>query len=75
MKPMNLKGVEFMEIEEISVNEWHALPDGQGEPTQVHLWFKLKDTEPVFCLRFKSGRPIDELITALITHRKSVFGG
>jgi len=72
---MNLQGVTFFEIEEISVNEFHPLPDGQGDPTQVHLWFKVKDTEPVFCMRFKSGRPMDELITALITHRRSVFGG
>jgi len=74
VKVDNLAGVEFYELDEVEVREFHELPDGQGEPTQVHLNVRLKGFPAAFVLRFKSGRPIDELIVALITHRKRVFG-
>ena len=46
--PFNIAGIRFLEIESISVNEWHPLPDGQGRPEQVHLWITLRGvTEPL----------------------------
>ena len=73
-QPRNLTGVEFYEIDEITVYEYHPLPNGEGEPTQVHLSCKLVGGPAAFVIRMKSGRPIDELIVSLITHRKRVFG-
>ncbi len=73
-KPVNLAGVEFYELDEIEVGEFHPLPNGEGDPTQVHLNCRLKGFPAAFVVRFKSGRAVDELIVALITHRKGVFG-
>jgi len=73
--PRNVTGVAFYDIKEISVNEWHCLPDGQGEPEQVHMWIQLAGVPHPMVMRFKSGRTMDELIVALITHRRAVFGG
>ncbi len=70
--PVNLAGVEFFEIEKISVHEFHEL--SEGLPSQVHLWFTVAGTPYPYVVRFKSGRGIDELIVALMTHRKAVFG-
>jgi len=71
--PINTEGLKFYEIKGISVNEWHSLPDGKGNPEQVHLWLELEDIPYPFVLRFKSRRPIDELIVALITHANNVW--
>ena len=37
--PFNTDGLEFLEgdIESLLVMEWHPLPDGEGDPTQVHF--------------------------------------
>jgi hypothetical protein len=70
---INTEGMKFYEIEEISVNEWHPLPNGEGKPTQVHMMVKLADNEYPLVMRFKSARPVDELIMALITHRNGVW--
>ena len=73
-QPINLEGVQFFDIDSISVNEWHRLPDGAGEPEQVHLWVEVKDFGYPFVVRFKSPEAVDELIVALMTHRKGVWG-
>ena len=74
MKPINLEGMEFFEIESISVIEYYPLPDGQGKPTQVHLWCQMVDSPDPFVMRFRSPTAIDALIVALITHRRGVWG-
>ncbi len=74
-EPVNLTGVEFFDIEEILVAEFHPLPNGEGSPTQVHLNCRIAGFPGAVIMRFKSGRPIDELIVSLMTHRKAVFGG
>ena len=74
--PENLAGQEFYKIESIEVLEYHPEPDGVGEPTEVHLWLKIEGAEDTpFVIRFHSPRGVDELIVALITHRKAVWGG
>ena len=74
-RPINVAGQEFIPVLSIRVLEYHPLPDGEGEPTQVHLWMVIDGAEDMpFVIRFHSGKPIDELIVALITHRKAVFG-
>jgi hypothetical protein len=70
---INTDGMKFFEIKSISVNEWHSLPDGQGKPEQVHLWLDIEDIPYPFVMRFKSRRPVDELIVALITHANGVW--
>jgi len=71
--PINVAGMKFYEIKAISVNEWHPLPNGSGKPEQVHLMIEIEDIPYPFVLRFKSRRPIDELIVALITHANNVY--
>lgn len=71
----NLSELEIREIEEIQINEFHPLPEGQGDPTQVHLAMKLKDAPAnlLLILRLKSRRACVELIEALTTHTNNVF--
>ena len=71
--PVNVKGMKFYDIESISVNEWHPLPDGKGKPSQVHMMLEVSGFDYPLVIRFKSARPIDELIMALITHRNNVW--
>jgi hypothetical protein len=71
--PINLSGVKFFDVEEISVNEYHPLPNGQGEPSQVHMMMKVSRMDHPLIVRFKSTQSIDQLIVALITHRNHVW--
>ncbi|KKM68340.1 hypothetical protein LCGC14_1461950 [marine sediment metagenome] len=74
-RPVNLVEQEFFPISSITVHEYHSLPDGKGPPTEVHLWLKIEGAEDTpFAIRFHSPRRIDELIVALMTHRKAVWG-
>lgn len=79
LDPVSLQGTESFEVESevesIEVLEYHPLANGEAKPTQVHLWMGIAGSDQPFAMRFRSGRPIDELIVALITHRKAVFGG
>lgn len=73
--PVNLAGSQFFEVSRIGVFEWHELEDGKGEPSQVHLELKIKGAEDTtFVVRFKSPHAVDQLIVALMTHRKAVWG-
>jgi len=69
--------VEFdavIELEELRINEYHPLPDGQGKPTEVHLALTPKGKRGVvMIMRMKSRRVVDELIEALEHHRDSVW--
>ena len=71
----NLAGQEFFPVESIEVLEYCPLPNGEGEPTEVHLWLKIEGAESTpFAIRFHSPRTVDELIVALMTHRARVWG-
>ncbi len=72
--PINTEGMKFYEITNISVNEWHPLPDGKGKPEQVHLMIEVAGNPYPIVMRFKSRRPVDELIVALIAHANGVWG-
>ena len=37
--PRNVAGVEFYDVTSVSVNEWHPLPKGRGDPECVS-WCK-----------------------------------
>ena len=69
----NLAGMPFYDIEEISVNEYHPLPDGQGPATQVHVMLKLERVEHPMVMRFKGPGSLDQFIVQLITHRNRVW--
>ncbi len=74
-EPVNLEGTDFFEILEWGVGNFHELPDGQGEPSQVHMWIELEGGEETpLVLRFKSARAVDHLIGALRRHRIEVWG-
>jgi hypothetical protein len=71
--PANTAGMKYFEVESIGVFEWHSLSDGQGKPEQVHLIMRMTGYDPPVIMRFKSRRPVDELIMALITHSNGVW--
>jgi hypothetical protein len=72
--PRNVAGDQYLEVESIGIFEWHKLPDGQGKPEQVLLEIKLADIDIPLVMRFKSRKPVDSLIMALLTHANSVWG-
>jgi hypothetical protein len=71
--PENLAGKQYYEIESISVMEYHPLPDGQGKPEQVHMVLDVAGIPYPLVVRFKTRRPVDELIVALIAHANNVW--
>jgi len=73
-EPVNMAGQKYYAIESIKVLEYHLLPDGEGDPTEVHLWFTMEDDDIPFVICFHSPGAVDELIVALMTHRKAVWG-
>jgi hypothetical protein len=72
---VNMSELKIVEIAGIRVNEFHPLPNGQGDPTEVHLMLQLRGVDPRqrLALRMKSRRVVDELIAALETHRDNVW--
>ena len=69
----NLKGIEYIALESLEVGEFHEAEDGAGKPSQVHLTFKIEGAPARMVFRFKSCKPVDSLIVALITHSKNVW--
>lgn len=72
--PINVAGSVYFAIEEIDVVEYHELEDGKGEPQKVHLIIAMENEAIPFVMRFHSPSTLDELIVALITHRRGVWG-
>ena len=70
---VNVAGMPFYEVQNISVNEWHPLPNGEGDPTQVHVWIELEGFPHSLIIRFHSRRPVDSFIVALMNHTKAVW--
>ena len=70
---VNVAGLAFYDVEEISVNEYHSLPNGEGEPEQVHMMLKLERVEHPIVIRFKSPATLDQVIVALMAHRRRVW--
>lgn len=71
----NLSDLEIYEMEDVRVNEFHPLPDGQGDPTQVHLTLKPKGSSDklLLVLRLKSRDMATQLIDALVKHTNNVW--
>lgn len=79
--PINLAGIEYMDIESIVVAEFHAEEDGQGgaDPErmlgaeQVHLIINIRDFPYPIIMRFKSKAGIDKHIVDLMRASRSVW--
>ena len=63
----------FLELLSFEVDEWHPLPDGQGEPTEVHLSVTVQGLDVPMIMRFKGPGTLDGLISALAVHRFNVW--
>jgi hypothetical protein len=60
-----------VDIEDITIAEW--IPDGQKEPTQVHMIIRVKGVKTPLVMRFKASYTLDKIIAALTEHRNAVF--
>jgi hypothetical protein len=58
--------------ESIEIFSWCPTPEPTVPATQVHLHFPIANAKVVF--RFKGPRGLDQLIAALVDHRKDVWG-
>lgn len=64
----------LLDLDGINVYEWMPGPVGANvAATQVHMGIKLKNSYELIA-RFKGPDTLDFVITALIKHRRSVFG-
>lgn len=70
----DLTDQEFVAIKGLTVAEYHPLPNGEGPPTAIHLVIEIEGVPLPLVMRFNEPSSIDELIVALIAHRKAVFG-
>ena len=73
------KNIDFkivpIDLERIGVGIYHELPDGDGDPSEVHFSFKLQNMDDVeFVARFKTADILDAVIKQLIEARQEVFG-
>ncbi len=55
------------------MSEWHPLPDGQGEPTEVHVSMMIEGLDVPMVMWFKGPGTLDSLISALAVHRFNVW--
>ena len=75
-EPENVEGKRYLliKLDSLHIMEYHALPDGQGPPTEVHLMLVVDGLEDMpMIARFKSPKSLDKLIAALATHRYNVW--
>jgi hypothetical protein len=72
--PINVAGVKFHDIKEISVNEFCILPDAKGKAEQVHLWIEIEGLSHPLIMRFKSRPSLDKLVVDLIAAANNVWG-
>lgn len=70
----NVQGLQFFDVREISVAQWHPIRDGKGKPLQVHMRVVLNQFPHPIILRFRSSKPLDSLIAQLQLHRREVWG-
>ena len=64
-EPRNTDDLVFLELLSFEVDEWHPLPDGQGEPTEVHLSVTVQGLDVPMIIRFKGPGTLDGLTSAL----------
>jgi len=59
-------------IEEYTVGSWCPSNDGSGLPTAVALELKV-DGLPPLVMRLKSAKAVDDMVAALLKHRRDVW--
>lgn len=69
----NTAGLAYFDVEEIRIAAWHPLPDGRGEPTQVHMMIRIAGFPTPFVTRFLGPRSLDRIIEALRENRAAVW--
>ena len=71
----NTNTLKIIEVDQLSVQEFHALPNGQGPPTEMHITVHPKGAPDnvLFVLRLKSQEAATDLIEALIKHRDNIW--
>ena len=74
-QPHNTADMAFLgiKLDSIHVLEWHPLPDGQGKPTQVHVFVMFEGLDVPLVMRFKGPGTLDAFISALAVHRFHVW--
>ena len=74
-QPESTDDLEFLEIrlDFLNIAEWHPLPFGQGDPTEVHLSMVVDGIPAPLIVRFKGPGTLDALISALAVHRFNVW--
>ena len=75
-QPENTSGMKYLAIklDAIRVAEWHPLPDGLGDPTEVHVHLEIEHLpEMPMVMRFKGPGTLDQFILALAEHRRNVW--
>ena len=79
-QPENTAGMEYLPIklDAIRVAEWHPLPDGLGDPTEVHVHLEIEHLPEMpmvmpMVMRFKGPETLDQFILALAEHRRNVW--
>ena len=63
-----------LEIHRIDVGSWSPEPNGQGQPTEVHLKIEIKHSKRPLVVQFKRAADLDLLATALMCHRVDCWG-
>ena len=69
----NLAGAKFCDIEQISIQEWHPLPNGEGKPTQVHMIIWVKGIKVPFIMRFKGPKTLGVVVATLQDYSANVW--
>jgi hypothetical protein len=73
-EPINLDGSQIMlfDMDEVSINAWTPLPNGEGDPTQVHLLFKVAEGVTT-AIRFKGPDTLNAIVEQLTRYRDIVW--
>lgn len=66
-------GYAIFEIESITFAQWCPGPDGQGQPTQVHMEIRVKGLPTPLVMRFKGPDTLGKFIQQMQRHRCEVW--
>lgn len=62
-----------LSIDSYTIGSWCPSPDGTGKPEAVAISLKLNEFPCDLVLRLKSPSRVDELIQALLRHKRDVW--
>lgn len=74
LPPMNgPRPLMGLSIDSYHIGSWCPSPDGSGKPEAVALSLEIKDFPGELILRLKSPQRVDEMIQALLRHKRDVW--